>query len=330
MTTRRSRLLFMLATATLAAAAPLAAVQARPSPPNPWTPAAPWSMTVIVDGMPAPEYASRGRVYVEALKGRNFSLRISNPSSERVAVALSVDGRNVIDAKRTSAGSATKWILLPGQTADIPGWQVSGETSRRFFFTETRHSYAKWLGDTANVGTIEAVFFREKRPVPQALQRPKLDRWSEDRRSANETRAEAPLAEAEEGVAGGVGDDAPAGAPDSSRERASGSAGRNAGPAASSPAPGAMEPQMQSRKQARARSEADSFAATGIGDRTRFEVEWVSFDEDPSPAARLSLRYEFRPELVRLGVFPREDDLYARDRGRGFAREYAPDPDRHR
>ncbi len=86
----------------------------------------------------------------------------SNPTRERVAVALSVDGRNVVDAARTSALAATKWILGPYQTAEIPGWQVSGQTSRKFFFTETSRSYAKWLGDTANVGTIEAVFFREK------------------------------------------------------------------------------------------------------------------------------------------------------------------------
>jgi hypothetical protein len=73
-----------------------------------------------------------------------------------------VDGLNVVDAKRTTAGAATKWILGPHQTADIPGWQISGQTSRRFFFTETGRSYAKWIGDTRNVGVIEAVFFREK------------------------------------------------------------------------------------------------------------------------------------------------------------------------
>jgi hypothetical protein len=56
----------------------------------------------------------------------------------------------------------------------------------------------------------------------------------------------------------------------------------------------------------------------------------VSFEEDPVPAASIALRYEYRRELVRLGVFSREDDLYARDRGRGFDRSYAPDPDRRR
>ena len=128
-----------------------------------------YSLSVLVDGAAVPEYAARNRVYVEALKGKEFVLRIANPTGRRVAVALSVDGRNVIDAKRTGSQDAAKWVLSPWETIDVPGWQVSGATARRFFFTETSKSYAKWLGDTANVGTIEAVFYRERereRPQP--------------------------------------------------------------------------------------------------------------------------------------------------------------------
>lgn len=230
-----------------------------------------FSMSVLVDGCARPEYASRGRLYIEALKGREFTIRLSNPTSGRVAVALSVDGRNVVDARRTSERQAAKWILNPGQTIDIPGWQVSGETARRFFFTETSRSYAKWLGDTGNVGTIEAVFFREKvRPLSAS---PRDER----------------------GAAGRVDSDAPA---------------RQAAPEAKSRA-------------------ADAYAATGIGDRTSFPVEWVAFEEEPVPAARIALRYEFRPELVRLGVLSRldGDGLLAREGAHGFEHAYAPDPD---
>ncbi|MEO8430055.1 MAG: hypothetical protein ABI592_01005 [Acidobacteriota bacterium] len=262
-----------------------------------------YSLTVLVDGAPVPEYGARGRVYIEALKGRTFSLRLTNPTSERVAVALSVDGRNVIDAKRTDAGTATKWILLPGQTAEIPGWQISGDTSRRFFFTETRRSYAKWLGDTANVGTIEAVFYREKRRVAAAAPPPRWMPWLEKKAEAEREASAAPAAPASEEGQGQM----------TRRDSAAGSLAENR--------------QTQAKAQAKT---ADSFAATGIGERTAFSVEWVSFDEESSPAARVSLRYEFRPELLRLGVIPREDELYARDRGRGFDREYAPDPYRHR
>ena len=249
-----------------------------------------FSLAVVVDGCEAPEYEHAGRLYVEALRGRNFSLRMTNPTGERIAVALSVDGRNVVDAGRTSAQGAPKWILSPGETIDVPGWQVSGETSRRFFFTETSRSYAKWLGDTRNVGTIEAVFFREKR------------RWP------------APAA----GVTGAV---------------EGGASSRSADEPAQSPAPPDVGAEHSRRDSgaAQRKSEADRFAATGIGDRTEFPVQWVAFEEDPDPAARIAIRYEFRRELVSLGVFPRRDDaLAARERARGFEPRYAPDPDRNR
>jgi hypothetical protein len=255
-----------------------------------------YGLSVLVDGAPAPEYASRGRLYIEALKGRNFTLRVTNPTSERVAVALSVDGRNVVDARRTTASAATKWVLEPWQTIEIPGWQISGETSRRFFFTETASSYAKWLGDTSNVGTIEAVFFREKRI-----------RVAQPMTVSPENRA-----------AGGAGQAVP-----SERGQAQAPAGDVMAEAV--PAPPTANKDA-ARADAQPRKEADTYAATGIGERTSFPVTWVDFREDPTPVATVSLRYEFRTELVRLGVLSPERDLYARERAQGFERRYAPSP----
>jgi hypothetical protein len=257
-----------------------------------------FDLSVIVDGSPLEEYPHDGRTYVEALKGRSFTLRVSNPSSERVAVAISVDGRNVIDARRTSAPGATKWVLFPGQTIEIPGWQVSGETARRFFFTDTAHSYAGWLGDTANVGTIEAVFFREKRQPPRPITH--YAEPSEPRRDSAD------------------------GAPEALYDReASGSA------QAQAPAP-SSDAKAKDRHISKS-DPADGLAATGIGERTSFPIEWIDFKEDPRPISSVALRYEYRRELVRLGVLPRPgDDLALRERARGFQPEYAPDPDRHR
>ena len=237
-----------------------------------------FTVSILVDGKPVPEYAGRGRIYIEALKGKEFTIRLSNPTGERVAVALSVDGRNVIDAKRTTDLAATKWILAPGQTADIPGWQISGETARKFYFTETSSSYVKWLGDTANVGTIEAVYFREKQREPTLV-------WK-DEPADRKRRAESAQADAERGAN------------------------------SSAPSPATKAPPR----------ETDSYAATGIGDRTPFAVQWAAFEGNPTPAARIAIRYEYRPQLVRLGVLPREDELFARDRARGFEHAYAPDP----
>src|SRR5215210_6093507 len=56
---------------------------------------------VLVNGRPLQEYFARGRRYVEALEGAEYEISIRNGLPMRVAVALSVDGLNSIDAKHT-------------------------------------------------------------------------------------------------------------------------------------------------------------------------------------------------------------------------------------
>src|SRR2546422_5989267 len=124
-----------------------------------------FSVEVLVDGRPVPEYAGRGRRYVEAFENAEYELRIHNPLGTRVAVALSVDGLNTIDARHTSAWDAHKWVIEPYGTIYVRGWQMSSENARRFYFTSERDSYGAKLGQTANVGVISAVFFRERKPV---------------------------------------------------------------------------------------------------------------------------------------------------------------------
>ena len=125
-----------------------------------------FDLEVLVNGRPLTEYYARGRTYIEALQGAEYELRVRNGSPDRVAVALSVDGLNTIDARHTSAWNASKWVIEPYQTITISGWQMSSERARRFYFTNERDSYGAKLGQTANLGVISAVFFRERRRVP--------------------------------------------------------------------------------------------------------------------------------------------------------------------
>jgi hypothetical protein len=124
-----------------------------------------FELDVLVNGRPLQEYYARGRTYIEALQGAEYELRLRNSSSDRVAVALSVDGLNTIDARHTSAWDASKWVIEPYQTITISGWQMSSERARRFYFTNERDSYGAKLGQTANLGVISAVFYREQRRV---------------------------------------------------------------------------------------------------------------------------------------------------------------------
>lgn len=249
---------------------------------------------VLVDGRPLPEYAARGTRYIEAAKGKEYAIRLRNPLGVRIAVALSVDGLNTIDARRTSAMDARKWVLDPYQTVVISGWQTSRDHARRFYFTSEEQSYAGWLGRTDDLGVISAVVFRER--VPPA--RPSVSPRESER--SDLPRQSAPAA-----------------------------------PAGSSPAPNEAAPLARdsAADAAAKRQEADEYAATGIGRETRHHVERVYFDLDETPLASVSLRYEYRPQLVALGILPpveRDDRLGRRERARGFEPGFCPVPGRPR
>jgi hypothetical protein len=123
-----------------------------------------FQMQVLINGTAVPQYPHAGKVYVEALKEQEYAIRLGNPLNTRVAVALSVDGLNSIDALVTEALSAKKWVLQPYESIVIEGWQVNQRQARKFFFTSEEKSYGQWLGKTQNLGVISAVFFKERLP----------------------------------------------------------------------------------------------------------------------------------------------------------------------
>jgi hypothetical protein len=68
---------------------------------------------------------------------------------------------------------------------------MSSERARRFYFTNERDSYGAKLGQTANLGVIAAVFFRERRPVPIIRPPYPITREKSDRMEAPEPSARA-------------------------------------------------------------------------------------------------------------------------------------------
>jgi len=156
-----------------------------------------FEVQVLVDGRSLEEYLAHGRTYVEAIEGAEYEVVVHNPLSIRVAVALSVDGLNTINARHTTAWQASKWVIGPYQTIHITGWQVSTERARHFYFTTERDSYGAKLGQTANLGLISAVFFREQSPVPiTVVPPPRRDRSADEERSESGRGANAPSASA--------------------------------------------------------------------------------------------------------------------------------------
>ena len=201
----------LLATLALIVVPLLAAGSAVP--PASIAPRPPYTLEVLVDGRPLPELVGRDKTYVEALAGREYSLRFTNHTERRVAVAVAVDGLNSIDAQTTSAEEASKWIVEPYQTLTLDGWQTSSDVARRFFFTTEAGSYGAWLGKTENLGVIAAVVFRERLPEP--VYPPRLLSRAHPKPAANEpgsaggtesAQAPAPdVTESEEYAATGIG-----------------------------------------------------------------------------------------------------------------------------
>jgi hypothetical protein len=163
-----------------------------------------FELDVLVDGRRLAEHNGRGRIYVEAERGEEYELRLRNPSGERVAVALSVDGLNTIDADQTSAWNASKWVIEPYETITISGWQMSSERARKFYFTTERDSYAAKLGRKADVGVITAVFFRERRRQPIPITREKSATTGNAQSSAAEPalRADGEMSRADRAATG--------------------------------------------------------------------------------------------------------------------------------
>lgn len=253
-----------------------------------------FEVEVLVGGAPLERLYGRGRSYVEAIQGAEYELRVRNPLPVRVAVALSVDGLNTIDARRSSSWDSSKWVIEPYQTLRIGGWQMSTERARKFYFTTERDSYASKLGRASDLGVIAAVFYRES--APAITHRGARPRPLEELHGADgeEKRAE------------------------------------------NSPAPSASGSTSRQKSDrsgvVRDLPRDDEYAATGIGQSVSNHVQRINMSLERRPAAETTIRYEYRPALVRLGVLPRprpvyDDPLRRRERAKGFTdSDFCPEP----
>ena len=254
------------------------------------------SVSLEVDGRTAPLYRApdgSGRYYVEAWRGSRYAVRLANRTGERLGVLLTVDGLNAISGERSSAGSrppGRMYVLYPWDDTVVQGWRTSLEDVRQFTFVDEERSYATRSGKGGGrLGWIEVEIYRERRPVarpwPYWPYRPD-DGRPEGGEPREEGRRE-PKAK----------DDSASAARDGIAERA--------------PAPPATAP--------------PSYPGTGWGPRAEDPVRVVSFDSEPAPAERITLRYEYASALRALGILPRSwwsrDRLRERERGEeGFAR----------
>lgn len=268
---------------------------AAPAPAHPWIYGSPGnlvSVEVLVEGSWAPLYPApdgSGRWYLEAREGARYAIRLHNRTSQRLAVALSVDGLNVISGERPTSQVRTSdpgrmYVLGPWDVSEVRGWRTSLRDVQRFVFVDERASYAARTGQAnARMGWIELSVYRERYPRwPHALRAPRDGEPATEKLEADSDRAEA------------AREQPPPLHPPASTPPALGSAGR-------------------------------SYPGTGWGPRAHDPVEVVTFDPEPYPAERVTLRYEYRQALLALGIdlgrHGPHERLRERERGEdGFAK----------
>jgi hypothetical protein len=242
---------------------------------------------VLVAGRTAPLYFAPGswdRRYFEAVRGRDYALRVRNRTGGRVGVLVSVDGLNVVNGERSRhRRDEAMYVLDPWETATIRGWRSSLDEVRRFVFVDEERSYASRTGQAnGDMGWIRVLAFAER---GTAVMRPRP-------------------------VAGGYDDEAKG-------------RGEAAAPP-SSEAPRAAADRVLRESAAKSlagRAQADeSFPGTGWGERRADRVSETWFVAAARPADRLVFRYEYASGLLALGIHPEGRRLEQRERGElGFA-----------
>jgi hypothetical protein len=240
----------------------------RPAPP-------PYSFSIEnEEGSTLPSFHHEGRAFILGEPGERYNIRVQNPTSRRVEVVVSVDGRDAISGRVADYGTQRGYVVPPYGSLLVEGFRQSYVDVASFRFTSPGNSYSARRGTPENVGVIGVAFFPERVREPQ----PMLDRrWSNIQPSApSATRSER------------SSDDAP--------EK---SAGRRADGASAAP---------HERRQASSEWERDTGGSvnnlgTEYGERRSSSVVDVAFERAASrPALLASVRYDDAEGLEARGI----------------------------
>ena len=229
----------------------------------------------------------RGSTWVAGRPGDRYAVRLTNRSSGRVLVVLSVDGVNAVSGETAAVGQ-TGYVLAPYQSAEITGWRKSHSEAAAFYFTALPDSYAARTGRPDNVGVIGAAVFRERAPET-------LGNWFPPA---------PPIAK--EGAASGRME-----------------AERQA-PAAAAADAAAPEKSMPRRSQSELAQRDDRKLGTGHGEREYSPTTQTQFERaSSSPSEIVQVRYDSYQNLLASGVIqrprpvPRQPDAFP---------SFVPDP----
>ncbi len=146
--------------------------------------------------------------YLEAEKGENYGIVITNRTAERVGVVIAVDGRNIITGKRSDLkNDEAMYIVNAAETAHFDGWRTSANEVHRFYFTDEADSYSvKTFHDSSAMGVVAMAVFREKERPQPLWDKKKEDRPAPAAPSTSQAPKSADRALAGESAGTGFGD----------------------------------------------------------------------------------------------------------------------------
>ena len=119
------------------------------------------------------------RSYLQAEKGVRYEVRVRNVTGERLGLVIAVDGRNIINGKKSDlARTEPMYVLDAWSTQDYAGWRANLDAINEFYFTDWNDSYAEAFGDRSARGVIALAIYRELPPPPvyQPYREPELSR----------------------------------------------------------------------------------------------------------------------------------------------------------
>lgn len=107
---------------------------------------------------------SEGRKWVESRNGTKFVIEVKNNTYDTYLAVISVDGLNVINAKRAELKAESGYIINPYAPVKVNGWRTSLDSIREFVFTNKKDkSFSHKLGaDESNTGVIGVALFKKK------------------------------------------------------------------------------------------------------------------------------------------------------------------------
>jgi len=111
------------------------------------------------------------RSYLQAEKGARYQVRVRNTSGARVGLVIAVDGRNIINGKKSELSrTEPMYVLDAWDTQEYAGWRASLDAINEFYFTDWSDSYAEAFGDRSARGVIAVAVYREVPPPPPVAQ----------------------------------------------------------------------------------------------------------------------------------------------------------------